>query len=273
MVEESLKSMLSVVVPVYNEFIHLAGFVERLMNAPCPVQREFIFVDDCSIDGSWELLQGLRGRFEFRLIQLPRHTGKGAAVIAGIAEATGNYILIQDADYEYDPHEIPMLLAPLLEGRADVVYGSRFKGDCVQVHRTYHFQINWFLTSLSNIFSGIYLTDMETCYKVFRADLLKSMRLRSRRFGIEIELTAYIAKLDVRIFEVPIHYYPRTRRQLKKIDWQDGLAALFHLLRFNFLIHRAEAFVSIPMQYQTEARGWAGIGGKSEQDGIARKLS
>jgi hypothetical protein len=136
-----------------------------------------------------------------------------------------------------------------LEGRADVVYGSRFKKNSPQVHRTYHYFVNRLLTMLSNLLSGIYLTDMETCYKVFRADLLKSMRLTSRRFGIEVELTAYVAKVRARIYELPISYFPRTRLQGKKINWKDGVAALLHLLRFNVFTSREKAFTAVPQRY------------------------
>lgn len=244
------KSVLTMVVPVYNEGRHLSSVVEYLMNIPCPMEREWIFVDDCSKDDSLQVLRRLQARFQFRLIEQPKNQGKGAAVIRGIKEASGSLIMIQDADYEYDPTDIPSLLSPFFEGRADVVYGSRFKKNASQVHRTYHYFVNRFLTILSNLFSGIYLTDMETCYKVFRADLLKSMNLKSNRFGIEVELTAYTAKTAARIFELPIHYYPRTTLQGKKINWKDGVAALGHLFRFNFMINVNEAFINLPEQYR-----------------------
>ena len=142
--------------------------------------------------------------------------------------------MIQDADFEYDPSDVPKLLAPLIENEAEVVYGSRFKENYLLVHRTYHYFVNSSLTMLSNLFSGLYLTDMETCYKVFRADILKSMKLSSKRFGIEVELTACLSRTSARIMELPIKYYPRTTLQGKKINWKDGIAALFHLVKFNF---------------------------------------
>ncbi len=245
---------LSVVVPVYNEERHLAQIVEFLMKSPCPIEREWIFVDDCSKDRSLEILKELQPRHGYRLLEQIPNQGKGAAVIRGIREATGDFILIQDADYEYDPRDVPALLQPLLEDRADVVYGSRFKKSAMQVHRTYHYFVNRLLTVLSNLLSGIYLTDMETCYKVFRADLLKSMNLRSARFGIEVELTAYVAKVRPRIYELPISYFPRTYLQGKKISWKDGVAALGHLLRFNWFTPVEEAFPTLPERYSPHSR-------------------
>lgn len=236
---------LSVVVPVYNEEPQLREVIHVLMRSPCPVEREWIFVDDCSKDGSLAILQELSKQFGFRVIEQNPNQGKGAAVIRGIRESTGEIIMIQDADFEYDPNDVPSLVQPILEGRADVVYGSRFKKNATQVHRTYHYFVNRFLTVLSNLLSGIYLTDMETCYKIFRAEYLKPMRLRSQRFGIEVELTAYLAKTRARIHELPISYYPRTRLQGKKINWKDGVAALMHLLRFNL-------FTSVEQAWETQ---------------------
>lgn len=237
---------LSVVVPVYNEERQLAHVVETLMASPCPIEREWIFVDDCSTDKSLQILRELAAKFRFKLIEQNPNQGKGAAVIRGIREATGDFLMIQDADFEYDPKDIPALLQPLLEDRADVVYGSRFKKNAPQVHRTYHYFVNRFLTLLSNLCSGIYLTDMETCYKIFRSEIIQSMNLQSRRFGIEVELTAYIAKIRVRIFELPISYFPRTYLQGKKINWKDGVAALYHIFRFNFLVKKEQAFSRLP---------------------------
>lgn len=240
---------LSVIVPVYNEGRFLASVIEILMASPCPIEREWIFVDDCSTDGSRDILKRLSKKYSFKLIEQNPNQGKGAAVIRGIREATGDLIMIQDADTEYDPADVPALLQPILENKADVVYGSRFKKSGSQVHRTYHYFVNRFLTWLSNLLSGIYLTDMETCYKVFRADLIQAMQLRSRRFGIEVELTAYLAKVRARIFELPISYFPRTQLQGKKINWKDGIAALKHLIYFNWCISLEVAYHRLPEKY------------------------
>jgi glycosyltransferase involved in cell wall biosynthesis len=244
-------STLSVIVPVYNEEAQLADVVARLMKTPCPIEREWIFIDDCSTDGSLAILESLKQNYGFKLIEQKPNQGKGAAVIQGIRQATGDYIIIQDADSEYDPDDIPSLLEPLLKNKADVVFGSRFKKNAVQVHRTYHYFVNRFLTVVSNLLSGIYLTDMETCYKIFRADLVKAMQLKSKRFGIEVELTAYLGKAHARVYELPISYFPRTRLQGKKINWKDGVAALMHLVRFNWFTSSEEAFKDLPKQYRS----------------------
>ena len=237
---------LSIIVPVYNEEKELPKVIEAFLAAPCPIEREWIFVDDASTDGSLAVLERMRSQYSFRVIHLERNQGKGAAVIRGIKESTGDIIMVQDADFEYDPKEIPLLIQPILEDRADVVFGSRFKHSTLQVHRTYHYFGNRLLTILSNMMSGLYLSDMETCYKVFRADLLKSMNLVSKRFGIEVELSAYVAKTHARLYEIPISYYPRTRREGKKINWKDGVAALRHLIYFNFCRSFARAFSNLP---------------------------
>ena len=242
-------SKLSILVPVYNEAPALEAVIARFMKAPCPVDREWIFIDDKSSDASLATLKRLQPQYGYRILEQTANRGKGAAVIRGIHEASGDIILIQDADFEYDPADIPALIAPILEDKADVVFGSRFRKTSPQIHRTYHYFVNRSLTLLSNLFSGIYLSDMETCYKVFRADLLKAMRLRSQRFGIEIELTAYVAKTRARIFELPISYRPRTHLEGKKVGWKDGIAALGHLARFNAATSFAEAFHDLPARY------------------------
>jgi len=241
--------MLTLIVPIYNEEEILRDALVRLFKTPCSIPREWIVVDDASTDRSPEIIRQLADEYPLKVITQPRNRGKGASVIRGLEDATGDFIMIHDADFEYDPRDIPQLLEPLLEGAADVVYGSRFKKDVRQVHRTYHYFVNRFLTMLSNVLSGIYLTDMETCYKVFRADLLKAMNLRSRRFEFEVEVTAYVAKTHARIFELPIHYYPRTRLQGKKISWRDGFAALYYLFRFNWAVPLEDAYKEPPIRY------------------------
>lgn len=241
---------LSILVPVYNEFDHLEQVFDLLFNTDYGIEVEWIVVDDHSSDGSYVKLKALQEKFTFSLFRQEMNQGKGAAIIRAIKEATGDIIMIQDADFEYDPLDVINLVDPIKEGKADVVYGSRFKKNAMQVHRTYHYFVNRLLTILSNLFSGIYLTDMETCYKVFRADLLKSFNLTSQRFGIEVELTAYLAKTRARVFELPINYYPRTTLQGKKINWKDGFAALFHLVKFNFLSSEEEIFNSLPKKYK-----------------------
>ncbi len=240
---------LSVIVPVYNEEPQLRSVIEMLMTSPSPIEREWIFIDDKSKDNSLTILLEQSQKYKFKVIAQEKNSGKGAAVIRGIQEATGDFIVIQDADFEYDPKDIPILLEPLIQNQADVVYGSRFKKNATQVHRTYHYFINRFLTFMSNLLSGIYLTDMETCYKVFRSDLVKSMNLTSLRFGIEVEFTAYIAKIRARIYELPIAYYPRTKLQGKKINWKDGVAALYFLFKYNRFTSIEQAFNQLPQKY------------------------
>ena len=231
--------VLSILVPVYNEERHLERLVRHLLASACPLEREWIFIDDASTDGSAGILKRLASEYQFRFIGFEKNRGKGAAVIEGIRAATGDFVLIQDADFEYDVNDVPALLLPLMNDRSDAVFGSRFKAGAP---RNFHTFVNYFLTISSNVLSGLWLTDMETCYKIFRADLLKSMNLTSERFGIEVEMTAYIAKLKVRVVELPISYHPRTRAEGKKIGWKDGVAALGHLIRFNLLVNRAQAF-------------------------------
>lgn len=246
--------VLSIVVPIYNEGAHLAEVMDYLLSSACPVSREWLFVDDGSTDDSLGILKRFADAGNIKVFEQATNQGKGAAVIRGIQEARGQLIMIQDADFEYDPQDVPALLEPLLDNRADVVFGSRFRPNTAQVHRTYHYLVNRILTIMSNLLSGIYLTDMETCYKIFRADLLKSMQLKSNRFGIEVELTAYTAKIAARIAELPIHYYPRTKLQAKKIGWKDGVAALFHLVRFNLIADRETAFRNLPPAYDPDVR-------------------
>jgi glycosyltransferase involved in cell wall biosynthesis len=224
--------ILTAIVPVYNEEATLEVSVGRIRDVPLNV--EIVAVNDGSTDATKEILDRLHaaGRIE-QVIHQPRNLGKGAAVRAGIRAATGHVIVIQDADLEYDPGEFPILLDPIRSGMADAVFGSRFHGGPRRVLFFWHSVGNRLLTLLSNMLTDLTLSDMETCYKMVRADILKSLPLVSSRFGIEVELTARLAKAGARIWEVPISYSGRTYDEGKKIDWRDGVAALWHVFRFN----------------------------------------
>ena len=224
---------LSIVIPVYNEKATIREILRRVQAVKLPVRKEIIIVDDCSRDGTREILAGIKDR-NVRVLFHDANQGKGAALRTGFARATGDIVLVQDADLEYDPNEYPQLLAPILDGRADVVYGSRFMGGTHRVLFFWHYVGNRVLTVLSNIVSNLNLTDMETCYKVISSKLLRKIRLRSQRFGIEPEITIKLAKLRARIYEVPISYSGRDYAEGKKIGWKDGLAAIFHILRYRF---------------------------------------
>ncbi len=228
---------LSIVIPAYNERETIAELLRRVAKAPLPggLEREVVVVDDGSTDGTRELLREIESAADpaIRLIEQPRNCGKGAALATGFAAATGDVVLVQDADLEYTPDDYPMLLQPILDGHADVVYGSRFLGGPHRVLFFWHYLGNRFLTTLSNVFTDLNLSDMETCYKAFRAEVLKGIKLRSQRFGIEPELTAKVARAKVRIYEVPISYYGRTYAEGKKIGWKDGVSAIWAILRYN----------------------------------------
>jgi glycosyltransferase involved in cell wall biosynthesis len=224
---------LSIVIPVYNEKETIREILRRVQAVKLPVRKEIIIVDDCSRDGTRDILNRLAGR-NVRVLFHDQNRGKGAALRTGFARATGDIVLVQDADLEYNPDEYPRLLAPILDGRADVVYGSRFLGGPHRVLFFWHFVGNRVLTTLSNMVTNLNLTDMETCYKVFRGKTLKKVHLRSSRFGFEPEITIKLAKLRSRIYEVPISYSGRDYTEGKKIGWKDGLAALFHILRYRF---------------------------------------
>jgi glycosyltransferase involved in cell wall biosynthesis len=224
---------LSVIVPVYNERKTIEEIVRRVRAVELDLEKEIIVVDDGSTDGTREVLQSL-DLPGVKVIFHEKNRGKGAALRTGFAEAGGDVILVQDADLEYDPREYPRLLEPILDGRADAVYGSRFLGGPHRVLYFWHYVGNRFLTTFSNMLSNLNLTDMETCYKVFRSDVLRKIRLKSPRFGFEPEITVKLAKLHCRIYEVPVSYSGRDYAEGKKIGWKDGLAALFHVIRFRF---------------------------------------
>jgi glycosyltransferase involved in cell wall biosynthesis len=222
---------------------------------PLPIRRELVIVDDCSSDGSRDIVKSFPFKSEVIFHEHTENRGKGAALHAGIRRATGDFIGIQDADFEYSVDDIQGLLMPLIEGRADVVFGSRFKKDCRQVHRTFHYMVNRFLTLLSNLASGLFLSDMETCYKFFKADIIKGIALESLRFGFEPEVTAKIARLDLRVMELPISYFPRNYAQGKKITWRDGVAAIRHIVYFNLIADRKRWYdATLPPHYVPEGR-------------------
>ncbi|MBP7275349.1 MAG: glycosyltransferase family 2 protein [Kiritimatiellae bacterium] len=232
--------LLSILMPVYNEERLLPECVARVCGAPLPesMEREIVMVEDGSSDGTRAVVERMAEERPgiVRAFYQPRNMGKGAAIRRAIQEMRGDFAIFQDADLEYDPQEYSMLLEPLLHRGADVVYGSRFSARTSRRILNYHHELgNKFLTACSNWFTGLNLTDMETCYKAFRSDLLRSIPLRSNRFGIEPELTAKIARRECVVYEVPISYHGRSYREGKKIGWRDGLNALFTILKYRIL--------------------------------------
>jgi glycosyltransferase involved in cell wall biosynthesis len=225
---------LSVIMPVFNEAATIVEVIERVRKAPVDGALELIVVDDGSTDGTRDLLaQHARTREDVRIVLQERNQGKGAAIRRGIEHATGEITIIQDADLEYDPRDYPALLRPVLEGRADVVFGNRFHGGEHRVLYYRHFVANRFLTTICNVLTDLNVSDMEVGYKVFRTSILKQLHLRANRFDIEPELVIKSAKLGVRIYEVPISYHGRTYAEGKKIGWLDGVAALWRMLVFR----------------------------------------
>ena len=222
---------LSVVIPVYNERNTILELLERVRKVDLP--KETIVVDDCSTDGTREVLQKLTQSDSLKIILQPRNLGKGAALRAGFAVASGDIVVIQDADLEYDPAEYSNLIQPILSNKADVVYGSRFLGGPHRILFFWHSVGNRVLTTLSNLLTDLNLTDMETCYKVFRAELLKKIAFREDRFGFEPEFTAKVGKARLRIYEVPISYSGRDYSEGKKIGWRDGAAAIYFIIKYR----------------------------------------
>ena len=237
-------SKLSLLMAAYNEEATLRRCAERVLAVPLPegLVREIVLVDDGSTDATWEIAQRLAARHpEIRIFNQPRNMGKGAAVRRAIKEMTGDIALFQDADLEYDPNDYGRLLKPILDGKADAVFGSRFTGEERKILYYWHSVGNRLLTLLSNMLNDINLTDMETCYKAFIAECLRSVPLESNRFGIEPEITAKAARNRFRIYEVPILYNGRTYEEGKKINWRDGFAALWFIFKYRFSSNYADA--------------------------------
>jgi glycosyltransferase involved in cell wall biosynthesis len=237
---------LSIVVPVYNEQATLGEVVRKLLQVPCLL--EIIIVDDCSTDGTSELARALaETHSQVRVVRQERNAGKTAALKTGFARTTGAIVIVQDADLEYDPGEIFGVIRPILEGHADIVYGSRFLvRRAARVLYFYHYLANKLLTWLSNALTNLNMTDIETGYKAFRGEIIRNLVIKSSGFGFEVEVTAKIAKLGVAIYEVPISYYGRTYAEGKKIVFTDGLVALWWVLRFNLFCTRRSSFREIP---------------------------
>jgi glycosyltransferase involved in cell wall biosynthesis len=223
---------LSIVIPVYNEKDTFLSLLDRVRQTP--FDKEIILVEDCSTDGTRDIVKKLAEEdTSLKCVFHEENMGKGAALATGFKQVEGDIVIIQDADLEYNPEEYPVILAPILDGRADVVYGSRFLGSPQRVHLFWHYVGNKTFTLFSNIFTNINLTDMETCYKAFRSTLLPRFTIRSKRFGIEPEITAKFARLKCKIYEVPVSYSGRDYSEGKKIGWKDGLAAFFWIVYYN----------------------------------------
>lgn len=228
-----LTMKLSIIIPCYNEKKHLSKLISLVRTSPVN-EKEIILVDDFSNDGTTELIRSKLQTKVDKVIYHPRNMGKGAAIRSGLKYVTGDMVIIQDADLEYDPMEYTKLIAPVLQGKADVVYGSRFMGgEPHRVHLFWHYVGNRLLTIFSNMFTNLNLTDMETGYKLFRTEVIKKIELKQDRFGIEPEITAKVAREKCRIYEVGISYYGRSYREGKKIGWKDGLKAIYVILRYG----------------------------------------
>jgi len=229
--------LISIIIPVYNEAMTIATILQQVDAVQLPFAKEIVVVDDFSIDGTREILRTVenKGSEKFKIVYHNKNQGKGAALKSGFALASGDILIIQDADLEYDPQEYPKLIKPILDGKADVVYGSRFSGS--GPHRVFffwHYVGNTFLTLLSNMCTNLNLTDMETCYKAFKKEVLSKTDIKEKRFGFEPEFTAKVAKLRCRIYEVGISYSGRSYNEGKKINWKDGVWAIWCIIKYNF---------------------------------------
>jgi len=240
----SLFKLLSIVIPVYNEEYYLEEILHKVIRQPLPngLQRELIVVNDASQDGTWNVMNSFAAKFpeiRFELIDKPINEGKGAALRDGFKKVRGDIVIIQDADLEYDPADFPKLLQPILDGKADVVFGSRFIGEPHRVMYFWHQLANNFLTTISNMLTNLNLTDMEVCYKLFTREVIDRIEIKSPRFGVEPEITAKVARLRIngkhaRVYETGISYSGRTYEEGKKIGWKDAVSAIFHIIRFRF---------------------------------------
>ncbi|MCE2928212.1 MAG: glycosyltransferase family 2 protein [Candidatus Caenarcaniphilales bacterium] len=229
--------LLSIVIPVYNEEQNIAKLLTKLNELNLDLEKEIILVDDCSTDRTLDNVHAFASKIPIKIFKLEKNSGKGAALKKGFKEANGDFVIIQDADLEYEPKDYPLLLKPLIDLNADVVYGSRFAGAGVRrVTNSLHYFANRFLTIFSNMVYGLSLSDMETCYKVFRKNILAKITIKENRFGIEPEITAKISKIpNLKLFEVPINYYARDYAEGKKIKWTDGLKAIFYIIKHRFI--------------------------------------
>jgi glycosyltransferase involved in cell wall biosynthesis len=243
--EKQTFKMLSIVIPIYNEDSYIEAVISKVIAQPLPadLDRELILVNDGSGDNSWNIMQSLPDKFpsvKFQLVNKPVNEGKGVALRDGFAKVTGDIVIVQDADFEYDPADYPKLLQPILENKADVVYGSRFIGEPHRVMYFWHQIANNVLTLFSNMLTNLNLTDIEVCYKVFVRDVIKQIKIKSPRFGVEPEITAKVARMRlngkrVRVYETGISYAGRTYEEGKKINWKDAVSAIIQIIRFRFM--------------------------------------